>query len=298
MTENLHLGDIADIPAFTPDSDTWVPYAGKPLPALWISAPVIDDDGKYEGRMVTNFYPYEGFDLGLWDDEDFEAVEENSDELGLDLDGEIALRLGGRLYNEAMGCTRPEEHTRRIECFRAAELLYLHAAERDNPWAFLDLGYVYSYDRCEGKYFQGTFDAGIEPKDAGAYPLDDRSFECYERAAQAELPEAIYKLGDMYQQGRGCQANDVKTFELYERAFEVYQHQAPVLWGSAAIRLATCFEDGRGCTQDFEKALQWYRTAETGLDIAVRNGDSWYGRQLKRARSGVKRMRQEINGGY
>ena len=46
-----------------------------------------------------------------------------------------------------------DEHEKRIMCFQAAELLYLHASKKGNPIGDLNLGYVYSYDRCEGRYW-------------------------------------------------------------------------------------------------------------------------------------------------
>jgi hypothetical protein len=60
------------------------------------------------------------------------------------------LGAGADYYNEAMSCDWRTE--RRVECFRAAEVLYLHASRLGNAMADDDLTYVYSYDRCEGNY--------------------------------------------------------------------------------------------------------------------------------------------------
>lgn len=60
-----------------------------------------------------------------------------------------ALRYGSAYYEEGMSCDPDgphNEHEKRQMCFEAAELLYLHAASTGNPYAHLNLGYVYSYD--------------------------------------------------------------------------------------------------------------------------------------------------------
>ena len=67
----------------------------------------------------------------------------------------------------------------------------------------------------------------------------------------------------------------------------------PVTWGSIALRLGGAYENGFGCTQSFAKALQWYKQAVTGLEIAVRAGDHYYTRALAGAQDAVKRCMQE-----
>lgn len=42
------------------------------------------------------------------------------------------LYFGGCCYDEAMGYTDPEDHDKRIGCFRAAEAYYLRSAECGN----------------------------------------------------------------------------------------------------------------------------------------------------------------------
>ena len=64
-----------------------------------------------------------------------------------DDDGWEALGYGGDYYDEGMSCVDDDEHEKRVMCFQAAELLYLHAAAKGNPIADLCLGYVYAYDR-------------------------------------------------------------------------------------------------------------------------------------------------------
>ena len=68
-----------------------------------------------------------------------------------DPDGSIVLGLGGIYYEEGMHYTAASERQKRVDCFRAAGILYRHATGRGNAIGWLCLGYVYAYDRCEGK---------------------------------------------------------------------------------------------------------------------------------------------------
>lgn len=49
-----------------------------------------------------------------------------------DPDGSIALGLGGMYYEEGMHYTAASERRKRVDCFRAAGILYRHAAGRGN----------------------------------------------------------------------------------------------------------------------------------------------------------------------
>lgn len=242
---------------------------GDKLPGVWITDLVKDDEGNELGRTYTYFYPEHDYD---------------------DETGDDALWYGCRYYDEGMSYTDPADHDKRIECFQAAELLYRHAAGRGNAWANLNLGYVYSYDRCEGKYWVDPF--VWEP--GYSYPREERAFECLSAAAQAELPEACYKLGDLYKQGTGCDPDAAAAFRCYVRASELAQREKPVILGSIALRLADCYEEGFGCQQDFTRALDWYRQAVEGLEAAVDAGEAWYEKALASARAGLKRCRQEV----
>ena len=215
-----------------------------------------------------------------------------------DSDGWQALRSGGSYYGESMDCDPLIEHEKRIMCFQAAELLYLHASAKGNVVADLNLGYVYSYDRCEGRYWEKRMNWETEEDLRQPYPYLEKAYEHYRIAAEAGIVEACYKLGDLLRDGRGCEADFGEAFTWFERAYELARDTHPVIWGSAALRLGQAFEEGQGCTQGFEDARQWYERAVTGLDIAVRGGEHWYRGALRRAERGLKRVRQELNGNY
>lgn len=268
--------DIAtDAPVFEID-DAWY-GSDSPIPYIWITAQVIDEDGNVIGRTYITVYPFE---------------EEP------DPDGDIALSYGANYYIEGMSYTDPEDRETRIQCFQAAEILYLHAAAKGNVIAHANLGYVYSYDRCEGRYFVDHRSSETEEDYLRPYPREQRAFECFSYAAEHGDAEACYKLGDMHKRGTGCNANPLKAFECYAKAFELSSKERPTVWGSSALRLADAYENGLGCEPDLEKALRYYQQAEVGLDVAVRSGEHFYTRTLANARAAIKRIKQELDGTY
>ena len=251
---------------------------GDILPSIWVTKPLFDTKGDCVGRTYVTVYPYRGQEFP-YDDEY----------------GEDALYYGGCYYDEGMSCTDPADHGRRVDCFRAAEVLYRHSAGRGNAVANLCLGYVYSYDRCEGRYWVGSAAPNANGGCDSPYPRKERAFECLSLAAEAGIPEACYKLGDMYKHGTGCKPSAAEAFRWYARASEHAARERPVILGSIALRLAGCYEEGFGCEQSFERALEWYGKAVSGLEIAVEAGETWYEKALSGARAGAKRCQQEIN---
>ena len=206
-----------------------------------------------------------------------------------DPEGSVALSWGARYYCEGMEYFDPADHGKRIDCFRAAEIFYLYAALQGNPVAFANLGYVYSYDRCEGRYWGSD----IRPVD-----VDARAFECYEFAAEAGDPEACYKLGDLLSWGRGCEPDAARAFEMYRRALDASHEECAAVRGSAALRMAQCLEEGLGCDVDYGQSRDWYAVAARLLGQAVDEGDWFYEKPLVRAREGERRTMQEVEGGY
>lgn len=268
-------GIRTDAPVFEIDQ-AWY-GSDSPIPSIWVTRRVFDDAGNCLGRTYIMVYPFE----------------EESDP-----HGDIALSYGADYYREGMSYSDPEDHETRIQCFQAAEILYLHAAAKGNAIAYANLGYVYSYDRCEGKYFVDHRFSETTEDYHRPYPREQRAFECFSYAAEHGDAEACYKLGDMYKHGIGCNPNASEAFKWYAKAFELSGRGQPSVWGSAALRLGDAHENALGCEQSFEKALQYYQQAEIGLDIAVRSGDYFYKRVLANVRSAIKRIKQELDGRY
>lgn len=269
--EDLRL----DAPVFEIDQNWY--DSDEAIPGIWITQPVFSEEGESVGRTYVMVYPWEDMP---------------------DPDGDIALSFGADYYREAMSYTDAEDHETRVSCFQAAEILYLHAASKGNPIAYANLGYVYSYDRCEGRYFVDHRHSETIEDYARPYPREQRAFECFTFAANAGDAEACYKLGDMYKRGIGCEANPDQALAWYKRAFDLRDGYPASVWGSIALRLASCFEEGIGCDFDLAQALKWYKQAIIGLEQAVREGDSFYTRTLSNAQAAAKRIEQELNGAY
>lgn len=239
---------------------------GDTLPSIWITEADYDADGQYVGHRYLK--PYVSQD---------------------DIIGEEALWYGGALYDEGMQLRDPMYAKERLDCFKAAELLYRHSAGKGNLNAYLCLGYIYYYDRCKGEYW-------IDPKqDQEPFLREKRAFECFKEAADEGIAEASYKLGDCYKNGIGCEANEHEAFLLYKQAAKQDDKEDLSVTGSIVLRLADCYEEGRGCEYSFKEALKYYENAEKILDAAVMSGASYYNGPLRGARDGVKRCKQELS---
>ena len=286
--DSVFLGDEMDAffsstaPVFDVDLGITMDYLnGDRLPGVWVTEPLGDDDGNYLGRTYITLYPHSGpdFPYSTYEDEG----------------GRDALHYGGCYYDEGMSYTDSDDHDKRVDCFRAAEVFYRHSAGQGNAMASMCLGYVYSYDRCEGRYWRNPMTLETEEDYRRPYPREERAFECFKAAAEAGIPEACYKLGDMYKHGIGCEPDADSAYSWYTRASKLaLGGESPVVLGSIALRLAGCFEEGIGCEQSFSCALQMYRHAISALDSAVENGESWYEKALAGALAGEKRCLQEI----
>lgn len=265
-----------DTPVFEISFDGDITYPnGDSLPPIWITEPFEwCEDGSAQ-RTYTQIYPA------------------NTSE-SYDPEGDTALHYGAQYYREAMSYLSKSAYDTRVDCFCAAELLYRHSAGRGNAYAYLCLGYIYSYDRCEGQYWIDPATLNTTEDYKRLYPHEERAFECFQMAAQADIAEGCYKLGDMYKIGMGCDPDGREAFRWYTRASELAKHEHPVIIGGIALRLAQCYEDGIGCDVDFARALNWYKQAVAGIEFAVDRGETWYEKRLAQAQAGVKRTQQEV----
>ncbi len=248
------------------------------VPSIWITCPVYEDDECVHGREWMAFYEADKSDPG----------------------GILAYRYACLYYREGMQHQGREEHQMRVDCFKAAEILCRHAAKRGNLQAYVTLGYIYFYDRCEGDYWWKMClwmanDADVKYAQAlmRAYDPNEDAYACFKYAADHGDAQSMYKLGDLLREGWPCGADYSAAFDWYQDSYRAGKNGDPEVWGSAALRLAECFEEGLGYLIDYEKALNWYRTAAAGLQAAVNAGDWYYEGQLARAQKGVQRMEQE-----
>lgn len=243
------------------------------LPRVWLSEPIRDErTGEVVAREFSASYP-----------------------CGRDEGGERAFRLASSCLGEGLSYFRATDDRVRIQCFKAAELLLLHAARRGNLEAHVALGSLYESDSCEGSYYGVLSGEG----EVSSRCLDARALEHFSHAAARGNAEACLKLGEMTAAGRGCDRDERRALDLFVRAFGIADAEGDALvGGGAALSIARAYEEGSGCEQSFKRAYTWYRIAEDELAYVVDEG-AWHGKKaLLRASVGVKRMRQELLGGY
>lgn len=248
--------------------------AAERLPRIWVSEAIADPDGA--GRAFVASYP-SGSDRGGW----------------------RALELAEIYVAEALGLVGEEHRRRRIDCYRAAEILLLHAAQRGCAAAHCRLGIIYEGDLCEGEYWRGLLESrALHSADT---PCDERAYLHFSYGALHGHGECCWRLGDLVAAGRGCTANEARALDLYRRAFHVESGRLDedrASTGNAALRLARAYECGRGGEQSFRRARSWYRLAACALGAAFDQGQWHFKRERLEARRGVARMAQEIAGCY
>lgn len=242
-------------------------------PGIWITR-LREKEGQAPRRTYIDLYPTGGSG---------------------DPDGSRAFRFGSDYYVEGMTYVDAADLEKRIECFQAAEILYLNAAEKGNVDAILSLGYVYSYNRCEGKFFQDFRRAETEEDYRRKVDHRQRAFECFSAAAEYDIPEAYYKLGDMYQKGMGCEESPESAFRCFVQAYKLCSPLDVYGRSGAALRLASCYERAYGCSHCFERALDLYEEAQQLFERIVSSGDWFYEKSLDAAKDGARRMRQELS---
>lgn len=255
------------------------------LPRIWLSEPEIDTrTGLQIGRRFTDSYP-KGSDIG----------------------GNAAFDIGQRYFAEGISSI---DCVIKKECFQAAEILYLHAAQRGNISALSKLGIIYRYDMCEGDYWKDVISAHAKHSD---FQREAKAYRAFARAAARGDSEAKWNLGDLTKEGIGCNLNKCLAFNLYCGAFrkavgcskeDVFSfthkcNEHSFIVGNvcstenaacSALRIAECYESGIGCEADLITALNWYSVAEAFACMSVGKGCWYYKKELAQAKFGTERV--------
>lgn len=164
--------------------------------------------------------------------------------------------LGYYHYNGTLG---EHDYAKARECYERAEAM-------GNPVATLALGYFYQYGR------------GVET-DYG------KAFQYYNRAnlSAPDLPEARYKVADMYFNGLGVERNERIAVRIYRQILEGLSDDDEWRMGEAQRtreslyrRLAVAYRDGRGVDKDPGRALEYYEKLEVihYRDLAAGRSDT------------------------
>ncbi len=97
------------------------------------------------------------------------------------------------------------------------------------------------------------------------------AFTWFDKAAEKELPEALYELSMCYDMGYGCGQDK-------EKAFRICSKSAEKGFRKAQSRMGYYYENGVGTTMDKIQAVYWYGEA-------AKNGDKLSEARLKKIES-------------
>ena len=126
---------------------------------------------------------------------------------------------------------------------------YIEAAEQGHAKAQYKLGKMY-----EDIEMDEDMDEEIEANLRDYSETEDykvESVKWFRKAAEQGHAEAQYKLGKMYEDGRGVEQDSKKAIEWYQKAADRGLH-------GALYTLGKMYEDGRGVEQNNRKAVEWY----------------------------------------
>lgn len=173
--------------------------------------------------------------------------------------------------------------------YEEARELYEKSAAMGNPQAMVNLGYVHYYGReCEVDY--------------------GKAFQWFSKAALVSfdppMPEAFYKLGDMYRWGKYVERDDYAAVTLYFRAFvaagrsgnfDEVEHRwdDQLLAADAAQRLGDCLRHGIGAVVNLEEAIKFYTIAVEGFTRKTELGDVFAPKLLEKAKKSLDECRKE-----
>lgn len=95
---------------------------------------------------------------------------------------------------------------------------------------------------------------GIDAMTQGDFKM---ALEIFEKMAQSGDPEALYRLGELYEEGHGVKQD-------YNEAARLYEQSAEKGHTNAQINLGSLYYSGNGLPQNFQEAAKWYRRAAEG----------------------------------
>ncbi len=161
---------------------------------------------------------------------------------------------------------------------KAAELYEL-AIDMGCCQSIVNLGYVYEYGRL-------------------GEPDYRKAYECYSLAAALdENFEAVYKLGDMFDRGRGVETDKKKAFLLWRRSLNMAKGLVQV--AQPAFRIAKMLIDPDceefGAKFDPLHALHLFQQAEVGLRVDIDDGQTYYAERLEETVEGQAQARELLD---
>ena len=129
-----------------------------------------------------------------------------------------------------------------------------------------------------------------------------KSFEWYEKAANAGQDYAMNKLGICYYYGWGVAQDYQKAIEWFKKAAEAGNEDAKKSLAEAMYNFGTRYYNGEGVAQDYKKAFEWYeKAANAGYAIAMFGLGAcyYYGRGIAQDyKKAFEWYEKSVNAGY
>ncbi|MGN1457654.1 MAG: tetratricopeptide repeat protein [Acutalibacteraceae bacterium] len=129
--------------------------------------------------------------------------------------------------------------------FNTAVHWYKEAADRGNIWAIGHMGYMYYYGR-------GDLEVNME-----------KAYEYFSKAAMLGVPNAYYKCGDMFLDGKYVEKDPKTAFSLFSICYNMIEDYKPLdCYPDVCRRLGTCYHKGIGTDKNLEIAEKFLAEAK------------------------------------
>lgn len=222
------------------------------LPRIWLTEPSSTSDGAH-GREYSAVYPS-----------------------GPDSGGVRAEELGERCFAEGLSGAAVADGALRIQCFQAAEVCFLHAAQRGSTRAKVRLAVIYQEDLCAGASWLQAHNPRCSP--------GVRAVSLLKEAAAEGSAEACWLLAD----GEG-----VSRYWAM-RALKLASPDSAWQQGNAWLRFACAAEAQAADLSGIAVAHEAYSCALKALSACENEGD-WHAKRYRvEAQRGAARMSQEL----
>lgn len=196
---------------------------------------------------------------------------------------------------------------------KAAEC-YALCAEHDIPQAALELGRLYETGKVVGQDIPKAYELYQTAAEAGLLEALRKCGDafCCGRRLPADPEKAyryfslgallhgdagcLYKLGDLYRDGRGAARNETYAFLLYQRALRRCEENEKdaACTAQVQLRLGQCLLEGTGTYPHAEKAHELLSRALTGFYHRRKTDPSAPG-QIRQAKELLARAQEQLD---
>lgn len=152
----------------------------------------------------------------------------------------------------------PENSLERGEvCYRYAASLVELNLDLQKAIQLFELAYACNYELPYTAYNLGI----LYDKENENFYDSKKAIEFLSIAAEFGMPQALYKMSDKLEHGKGCEINDAKAFQFLETA-------AKQNYAAAQTELARYYTQGIGCEINYDTAMHYAEQAMHTVPLA------------------------------